>query len=756
MLKAIRRLVQEINAAHNFSEALEIMVKRVREAIATEACTVFLIDQTNNDYVLMATDGLNQKAVKRIRLKLHEGLVGLVGQREEPINLDDAPSHPQFSYHAEIGEDRFKAFLGVPIIHHRRLLGVLVVQQEEQRRFDESEEAFLVTMSAQLSGVIAHAEATGVIHNLLHANQSRLAILSGVPSAPGIGIGEAVVFYSPADLDAVPDKKITDVAAEIAIFDAALAAAKEDIRILSSRLTNRLPAEELAIFDVYLRILDSASLRDEILDWIRQGEWAQGALRKVIRQHLRQFAAMEDEYLRERSVDFRDLGRRILAHLQANQATAFTYPKQTILVGEEVTASALAEVAEGHLAGVVSVKGSSNSHVAILARAMNVPAIMGVSGMDINLYDGQKLIIDGYYGHVYVSPSAELRQEFIALAKEERQLDANLQALHALPAETSDGHSISLFINAGLAADAGPSLIAGAEGVGLYRTEIPFMIRERFPAEEEQRIIYRQLLQAFAPRPVVMRMLDIGGDKALPYFPVQEDNPFLGWRGIRITLDHPEVFLVQARAMLRASAELNNLQIMFPMITTTNEVDEALRLLKQAYHEVLEEGSKICMPPVGVMIEVPSAVYQAKSLAQRVDFLSVGSNDLTQYLLAVDRNNARVANLYDALHPAVLAALMHVVKGAHSENKKVSICGELAGDPMGVILLLAMGFDTLSMSPTSLLRVKWTIRNFTITQARELLKEALEQENPQEIRNQLQKAMSENGLANLVRGKNKN
>lgn len=754
MLKTIRRIIQEVNATYDFSDALKIIVSRVREAMSTEACTVFLVDSKQNEYVLVATDGLNPNAVGHIRLKQNQGLVGLVGEREELINLEDAPSHPNFYHHEEIGEERLKAFLAAPIMHHRQLLGILVVQQQEQRRFDEAEEAFLITMSAQLAGVIAHAKATGEIHRLLNThnlkNGSECLTLTGAPSAPGIGFGLAVVVYPLADLAAVPDKTITDIAAEIIVLNEALESTREDIRMLSARLSNSLPPEELALFDVYSKILDSSSLFNEITEYIEQGDWAQGALRKVAENHMRQFEAMEDAYLRERGADLYDLATRILSHLQSNQITITNYPEQTVLVGVEVTAAKLAEVPEGRLVGIVSEKGSSNSHVAILARALGVPCVMGVTSIDISDLEGKEIIVDGYQGQAYITPAPTTRIEFLKLAEQQRELDESLEALHNLPAQTQDGHHISLFVNTGLAIDAGLSLTAGAEGIGLFRTEVPFMMRERFPAEEEQRIIYRQLLQSFAPRPVVMRMLDVGGDKALPYFPVVEDNPFLGWRGIRITLDHPEVFLMQARAMLRANAELNNLQIMFPMITTVSEVDEALNLIDQAYHEVVEEGARITKPPIGVMIEVPSAVYQAKAIASRVDFLSVGSNDLTQYLLAVDRNNSRVANLYDSLHPAILHALIQTVECAHQAHKKVSICGELAGDPIGIILLLAMGFDALSMNPASIPRVKWVIRNMTITNARQILNEVLTMENPKLIRRHLEKALEAIGLGQLI------
>ncbi|MEO7558513.1 MAG: putative PEP-binding protein, partial [Gammaproteobacteria bacterium] len=302
-----------------------------------------------------------------------------------------------------------------------------------------------------------------------------------------------------------------------------------------------------------------------------------------------------------------------------------------------------------------------------------------------------------------------------------------------------------------LLSDLSISQNSDVEGIGLYRTEFPFMVRERFPGEEEQRLIYRQVLEAFSPKPVTLRTLDVGGDKSLPYFPIHEDNPFLGWRGIRITLDHPEIFLVQLRAMLCASTGLTNLHVLLPMISTVAEVDDALKLLRRAYEELIDAGESIVMPRVGVMIEVPSAVYQADIIAKRVDFLSVGTNDLTQYLLAVDRNNARVAELYDSLHPAVLQALMQVVAGAHRHHKPVTVCGEMAGDPASAILLLGMGIDSLSMSVVSLPRVKWVMRNFTRVQAQRLLEEVLQFEDAHAIRRHLNKALEHAGLGSLIR-----
>lgn len=753
MLTMLRHIIQEVSGAENFKDALDIMVKRIANALATQACSIFLLDRQHGDYVLVATQGLNPKAVGKVRVPLNKGLIGLVGEREEPINIDDAREHPRFLHIEEIREEAYRAFLGTPVIYHRQVLGVLIVQQEEPRRYDESEEAFLVTLATQLASIIAHAEATGSLAELLQSSKGRRheQIYSGMPGAPGIGMGRGVVVFVPYDLDSVADHEPEDIEGDIQLLNASFAAVREDLRVLSERLYPSLPPEECALFDVYQRILDSTELAQEVVDAIRAGNWAPGALRDVIQLHVRRLENLDNEYMRERAADIKDLGRRVLGYLQKNERAVPQYTEKTILIGESLTPNDLAEVPDGCLAGVISVTGSSNSHVAILARALKVPTVMGVSEAPIHELQDKEIIVDGYYGQVYVTPNANLRTEFQRIIQEEQKLDAKLEEIRDLPAITKDEHRIALLVNTGLGADISISLAAGAEGVGLYRTEIPFMIRDRFPSGEEQRIIYRQLLASFAPRPVIIRTLDVGGDKPLPYFPIKEDNPFLGWRGIRITLDHPEIFLAQVRAMMRASEGLNNLRIMLPMVTDVTEVDEAMRLLKKAYAEVSDEGHDIEMPQIGVMIEVPSAVYQARALAKRVDFLSVGSNDLTQYILAVDRNNPRVANLYDSLHPAVLRALIQVVESGHQEGKHVSICGEMAGDPAAVMLLLAMGFDSLSMNASSVNRIRWIIRHVTSKKSARLLQEVLGIESSVMIRCHMELALERAGLGNLIR-----
>lgn len=753
MLKVIRRIVQQVNRASGLSEALSIIVGQVKSAMNVDVCSVYLTDHRRKRHVLRATDGLNPQSVG-LSLDYAEGLVGTVAVREEPINQKDAFKHPNFRYLPETGEERYHAFLGVPVIHARKLLGVLVVQEKEKKRFSSSQEAFLVTICAQLAGVIAHAEATGAISHFLHAEElqvaPRSAVLTGISGASGIAIGIATVVYPPMDLDEIPDRPAKNIAMEIRRFQRASRRAVAEIRVLGRQLKKHLPPEEQALFVAYEQILSSDSIGNEVVQEIQAGHWAQGALKNVIQKHVHIFESMEDEYLRERSADLRDLGLRVLVHLQKTKmAKNLLYGDATILVGEEVTASQMAEVPRRRLAGVVSKQGSRNSHLAILARAMDIPFLTGLEELPVVHLDGQPLILDGFAGELHIAPSDKMRAKYLSLIAAQKELKAGLAPLSSAPAITRDGFSIPLYVNAGLTADINISLQGGAEGVGLYRTEIPFMVGDRFPSEEAQRAIYRRWLEAFSPKPVIMRTLDIGGDKPLSYFSIEEDNPFLGWRGIRISLDHPEIFLIQVRAMLQASHGLNNLSIMLPMVSRLEEVEEALILIRRAYDEIRQELD-IKKPSIGVMLEVPSAIYQAQAIAKRVDFLSVGSNDLTQYLLAVDRNNARVSNAYDGLHPAVLRALHQAVESAHKEGKPISICGEMAGDPFSVLLLVAMGFDTLSMNASSLLKVKYVLKHFMLKEARKLLNDAMQMEKAAHIREHVVNALKQKNLKEMA------
>ena len=752
MLDTLRKIVQDVVQEGDFAVSVKRLAAHIKDALGTEVCSIYLSSSTDAGYLLAATDGLNTQQVGEVLLARGQGLVGLVGRRAEPLNLESAPSHPNFHFVPEIGEEAFNAFLGVPILHQGRVLGVLVVQQREPRKFDEAEEAFLVTLSAQLATSVAHAEAVG---SSIFADSSLSPVedghFKGLAGAPGIGIGTGVVMHPIADLDAVPSRRAKDTASEIAQLDRAVEAVRSDVRGLIDGLQASLPQEELALFDAYLHMLDDGALPGDIRKEIHQGEWAQGALRKVVRQHIRRFEVMDDPYLRERGADVKDLGVRVLAYMQRIREQRTQYPENTILVGEEITPAMLGVIPTERLGGVVSLKGSGNSHVAILARAMGVPAVMGALDLPAYELEGAEMIVDGHYGDVYTRPSPARLTENRLLLQQEQVFAEELNDLKELPGVTRDGWQVQLWVNIGLSGDITRSLDRGAEGIGLFRTEVPFMSKDRFPTEQEQKTLYREHMEAFEPRPVTMRTLDIGGDKALSYFPIQEENPFLGWRGVRVTLDHPEIFLVQVRAMLKANAGLRGiLRIMLPMISSLTEFRRAKGLIDQAYSEVIEEGVDVKRPDIGVLIEVPAAVYQARLIAKEADFIAVGSNDLTQYLLAVDRNNPRVANLYQEVHPAVIAALREVARAAHVAEKPLGICGELAGTPAGAILLTAMGYHVLSMNATHLLRVKWVIRNIKRSDARRMLARVLQMDTAEEVTAFLHKDMVRLGLGKVM------
>lgn len=753
ILDRLRHIIQDVNNAPDFEQALNIVVQRTRDVMRVDAVSVYFRDDKTEKLVLMATDGLNPNAIGEIRFNMNQGLVGLVFNQAEAVNINDAHTHPNYCFVTETDENSFHGFLGVPIIQHRQVLGVLVVRQTRQRRFSANDETFLITLAAQLAGAISHAEIKGELNRFLEDIDGHSFNMKGLSGSPGIAIGEALVVYPPANLEAVPDNIIAvdEIDEQIKSFTEAVDHVSREFKELSKKMQGVIPSEELALFDVFGLMLKSDSLIDSIIDKIKAGQWAQGALRETIAEHVKQFDAMDDAYFRERAIDIKDLGRRILMHLQLEKTVTQEVSGPVVLVGEEITVSQFSEVPIENLVAIISTKGSASSHVAILSNALGIPSVVGIDNLPVNKIKGQEIVVDGYSGQIYVKPSPVILEEFSRLIKEEKLLDDQLNELINKPSETLDGIHVPLYVNTGLLEDISPSLKCGAEGVGLYRTEVPFLIRDGFPGEDEQTDIYKQVLKSFSPRPVTFRTLDIGGDKALPYFPVVEENPFLGWRGIRIMLDHPEIFLTQIRAILKANIYENNLRLMLPMISDVSEVDIALQLIRKAHKELNEEGINTPYPLIGLMIEVPSAVYQMDALAKRVDFFSVGSNDLTQYLLAVDRNNKQVAGLYNSMHPSVLMSIKQVVNVAHKYNKPVSVCGEMAGDPVSALALVGLGVDSLSMSSGSVLKVKWTIRSFTQKQTVRLIDRALTMENVSDIRLLFENTLDDAGLGGLVR-----
>lgn len=751
MLDTLRRIVQDINATRDLDEALHLIVAEVKAAIHTDVCSVYMADHTRGEHVLMATDGLRPGAIGKVRLKFGQGLTGLAASRAEPVNVENAPAHPAFRYIAATGEAPFHGFLGVPVIRRRKVLGVLVVQQREQRKYTPDEESFVVTLAAQLAGCINQVEIRQSLERLDDDVLSDTLFLEGVASARGLALGEAVVVFPATAMGLVPDKDIDNPETEASRFRQAVAAELAELQRLSERMRLLLSPGDRALFDAYAMLLGSDSLVNGTLERIQAGNWAPGALRATVLEYANIFAEMDDPYLRERAADILDLGQRLLDRLQEAQAVNRHYPDNVILMGEEISVSQLLDVPPEKLKGLVSVRGTGTSHVALLARGLGVPAVFGVSNLPPGRLHGREVVVDGYTVRVCIQPSPALRQEYQKLIAQEAELSRDLEHLRDLPAETPDGHRLELHANSGLFADIAAARNSGVQGVGLYRSELHFFLRDRFPGEEEQATLYTRVLRIMDPHPVVLRTLDIGGDKPLPYFPISEQNPFLGWRGIRISLDQPDLFKTQLRAMLRATVAYSNLSILLPMISSVGELREALELLRCAEAELREDGVPVQSPRVGIMVEVPSAVYQIDTLVRMVDFVSIGSNDLTQYLLAVDRNNDRVAKLYDPLHPAVLMAIRYVIERCQVAGRPVSVCGEMAGDPASALVLMAMGVDSLSMNLGSVLKIKWLIRSIRYEAAQDFLAEVMTLDHAAIIRERANVFLDQHGLSGLLR-----
>ncbi|MFG0771604.1 phosphoenolpyruvate--protein phosphotransferase [Vibrio plantisponsor] len=745
MLSQLREIVEQVSKVENVNQALDIFVKQTCSAMATECCTVYLANEEMQRLELMATQGLKFKGDK-IHIGFEEGLVGLVKRSAEPINLAEASKHPNFKYFKQLGEEVYHSFLGTPIIYRKQVLGVLVVQQKSPRSFSEMEVSFLVTLAAQLAVIVAHAQTQG---QWLLSKKKQHSI-SGVAASSGVAIGEFWWDDTQPQLSEVYPASTLDIDREQEWLALAIESALGDFRKMRKKLDSDINKEALAIFDLFTHLLNDPMLRKDLKTQIQKGDRADWALRQVVESYSNRFARMSDVYLRERAQDIRELGQRLLFFLHNTEQEQHQLEQPIILVVRELTATILAALPKDKLLAVVSIEGAANSHAAILSRALGIPAVMGVS---LNLKDinGKTGIVDGYSGKIFISPAKSILSEYRALANEETELSKMVNEVIDQPAITQDGSHIELMLNSGLSADTNIAINKGVDGVGLYRTEFSFLLQHRFPSEEEQIQQYGSVLSAYPDKRVVMRTLDVGGDKPLPYLPIEEDNPFLGWRGIRFTLDHPDIFLIQLRAMMRASKAHNNLSILLPMISSTTELDDSLKLIHQAYKEAVKLEPSIVMPEIGIMVEVPSMLYLLPLIADKIDFVSVGTNDLTQYLLAVDRNNSRVADVYESMHPSVVMALKQIQQICTTHNIPVCVCGELAGDPIGSMLLIGLGYTALSMNTSNVAKVKYLVRHAKMSQLVELADKALMQPYGKDIYNMMLGYIEEQGLAGFVR-----
>ncbi|GAA5192321.1 phosphoenolpyruvate--protein phosphotransferase [Ferrimonas gelatinilytica] len=739
MIHTLRQIVQRVSQAESVEHSVEELVQLTKEALGADCCSLYLND--DQGLVLCATQGLAPESVGRARLRLGEGIVGTAAQREEILNLADAPLHPAFKPLPMTAEEPFRAFLAVPLIHRRKLVGVLVVQQKAARQFSEEEESFVLTLASQLAPELRGRALTRTFTQRQHH-------FKALSAAPGVAIATACLARPRVSLKR-PPQRADHPQSEWARLASALSRTSEELERLMTRLDDDLGEEILQIFDSFQLLLEDKMLHRALQRQCQAGWSAETAVSKVVSETVERFEAMEDEYLRERAADVRDLGQRVLEQLARPGGRQERWQEPVILVDKEISATMLAEVPVEKLAGIISLKGGVNSHAAILARAMGIPALVAVDGARAQQLEGKILLLDALGGQFWLEPDEGLLQQYRQIKRSREQRQADLDAELVQPCISQDGVQVSLQINADLELGSGRLQRAGLAGVGLLRTEALFMSFNHFPTELQQERFYRQLLSQAAGKPVVIRTLDVGGDKPLPYLPIREENPFLGWRGVRLSLDHPELFLGQLRALVRADQGLNNLQIMVPMISHLDEIRQCRRLLSRTVQELTEElAQPVRTPPLGIMVEVPAAVLQLSNWLSEIDFVSVGSNDLTQYLLAVDRNNAQVGEQYDPYHPAVLSALEMVARQCPVE--KLSLCGELASELPGALMLLSLGYRRLSMNVNALGAIHYLIRHLDFAQLSALRQALLSAEDSKTVHRLLQAQLHQPALAKLL------
>ena len=736
-------VIRDVALVESPAEQVRQLVDSVSRAIGVDVCSLYREDDSGT-MVLLASHGL--VATQPVEIPAGKGLVGLVARSRHVINIEDAPRHPDYLYLPQTREERFRSFCGAPLVRFGRVVGVLVVQRAEPCRLSDEHEAFLTTLAAHLAllvdGMIPPARPASLIN----------VRVEGVTGAPGIGIGTAKLCNS-GTLDDVGDSPCEDADEEIAQWRQLVDDTRRTIRAEQASLGSRLAQSVAGIFDAHHMLLSDPALSERVEAEIRAGHALPSAVKTSIRHFADVFLELDDPYLKARHEDIRHLGDKLYqvwrgGHTLEGALDALAGP--VVLAGPQISASDIAAVPPGSLAGIVCFEGSALSHTAVLANALGIPAVMGAGELR-GLSPGERMVVDGNVGQIIRNPGDAVVREFQQLMRRAQSFVAQLEELRDLPATTRDGVRIHLLTNTGLLADIMPGIRNGAEGVGLYRTEIPFMVRQSFPTEDEQVAVYRKVFEAYRGKPVYVRTLDIGADKQLPYFPLgHEDNPALGWRGIRFTLDNIQLLMTQVRAIIRAAQGDEQVRILLPMISSTSELIAFRQLLDDACQQLREEGCALCRPRVGAMLEVPAAISQLWLWRDRIDFISIGSNDLSQYLLALDRNNARVAKRYDHVHPGVLNEIQRIVGIAGQCRLPLSLCGEMASDPVAVLLLIGMGIRTLSTSSAQLPRMKWLIRSVSLTQAEALLERALQQDSVEAIRRLGREALEAAGLHELL------
>lgn len=719
--RALRRLRRIMAGSGSPQERLDRLVKVIAEEMAAEVCSVYVM-RAGEVLELFATEGLNPDAVHKTRLRVGEGLVGTVAATARPLNLTDTQSHPQFSYRPETGEEIYHSLLGVPILRGGRVRGVLIIQNQALRIYDDEEAEVLEVIAVVMAELIAREELVSPEESTSAQGNAILPTrLTGIKINGGLAIGEAVLHLTRVGVQQMfaddPDEEHARLANALTSMHSELDEMLE-LRELSAA------GEHRDVIATYRQFAEDRGWVRRIREAIDGGLTAEAAVQKVQEDNRARMAQINDPYLRERLHDLEDLANRLVQHLTGTNLGEADdqLPDQVVLLARNMGPAELLDYDPGRLRGLLLEEGSPTSHVAIVARALNIPVIGMVEGLLSRIDPLDPVVVDGDNTQIFVRPGEDILQMVannIALQESRRVAYA---AMREEPAITRDGVRISLNINAGLLMDLHGLEESGADGIGLYRTEIPFMVRAEFPDVESQAELYRNVLQQADGRPVMFRTLDIGGDKQLPYFrDVLEENPAMGWRAIRVGLDRPGMLRRQLRALIRAT-EGRNLSVMFPMVAEVAEFNSAKNILDMEIARARARGGALPAElKVGVMLEVPSLMWQLDALLPIIDFLSVGSNDLFQFMFATDRGNPRVADRYDVLSPSLLSLLRSLVEKCQQGEVSLSLCGEMAGRPIEAMALIGMGFRNISMPPATIGAVKSMIRSLAVAPLRKYL-----------------------------------
>lgn len=698
LLRQIREALAgggDASAVASAQQRLDLVVSIIARSMVAEVCSIYL-RRASGELELFATEGLNPDAVHNTRLRPGEGLVGEVARLAQPISLSNAQEHPNFSYRPETGEDPFNAFLGAPLLRGGRAIGVLVVQNRAARVYDEDELEDIQNIAMVLSetvasgGLLAEAELRDV-----ELAPHRPERLSGQKFAEGLAVGRAVLHEAPVP----PDKLLADdPSVEEERLRAGLDALKSSIdALLEGGLQGKLNGTPYEVLETYRMFADDRGWNRSLEEAVRSGLTAEAAVDRVRTEHRARFASARDPYIRERLHDFEDLANRLLRVLMGDDPNDRQLPDDAILVARNLGPADLLEYPRSKLKGLLLEEGSPAGHAAIVARALQIPCVGRLTGLRDRLSEGDPVIVDGETGEAYLRPRPDMLTAVQSRMEVRAQQRAEFDQLRDTPAVTLDGTRITLLTNAGLAVDLENLDMTGAEGIGLFRTEFQFMVADELPRLTAQTALYKLVLDAAGERQVTFRTLDIGGDKILPYLePEREENPALGRRAIRLGLDRPALLRMQLRALLAAAAG-RELRVMFPMIAAVEEFRRARDLVDHEIEWARRRGRTLPRTVrVGAMIECPSLLWHLDALLPLTDFVSIGTNDLMQYMFAADRTNPRVADRYDPLSPPALRALREIRQRCADHDTPVSICGELAGKPLEAFVLIALGYDRLS------------------------------------------------------------